>query len=207
MKHTIILIAGLLLFGSAMAQEEKTERFELSASTGITTMVNYPGVSLAQDNVPSYRTLGVALHVGYRLKPTAMLGLRYQQASFSTPAAGLDESTKMYMVGPMLRLNERIGKRFEIMAGARLGLSVCDVHYSYLGEGREGNFQTRYGMFGEMELGVNYLFSGGLYVGVNASVLYVSHSDNNFELPAGYIKNTNLLFGGYSLMLTYGVRF
>ena len=193
MKHAILIIAGILIFNIAKAQDEK---FEIKGAVGVSTMINYPAISIFQDNTASYSSGSQALQFAYRWNST-WIGLHYQTASFSTFAVDLTEATRMHLVALSLRMNQKFGGHFEVAAGIKGGLSIAQCH----------NFQTRLGGYAEFDLGVNYHFSHGFFVGVNAAFFYGSHSDNNFDVPAGYTQNYHIDYGGYSIMLNYGVRF
>ena len=53
-----------------------------------------------------------------------------------------------------------------------------------------------------------YRFNSGNYVGFRAAFnVNGSHFDKDLNLPTGLVANDKRTFGGYSLMLQYGLSF
>ena len=197
------MLACVLAIGAASAQEN-TKKFELGCNIGMTTFTNYSGISLFQDATDSYSNWSEAIHLGYRVNNT-LLGIQAQYALFNTSALALDETAMWWNFSLMWRHYIPIGGNWETLLGLKFGLSVTENSFKYLGDDYS---RTRLGMNGEIETGILYRFNSGNYVGLRAAFnVNGSHFDKDLNLPAGLVANDKRTFGGYSLMLQYGLSF
>ena len=203
MKKAIVMLACVLAIGAASAQEN-TKKFELGCNIGMTTFTNYSGISLFQDATDSYSNWSEAIHLGYRVNNT-LLGIQAQYALFNTSALALDETAMWWNFSLMLRHYIPIGGNWETLLGLKFGFSVMENSFKYHGDNYS---RTRLGMNGEFETGILYRFNSGNYVGLRAAFnVNGSHFDKDLNLPAGLVANDKRTFGGYSLMLQYGLSF
>ena len=197
------MLAAVLAIGAARAQEN-TKKFELGCNIGMTTFTNYSGISLFQDATDSYSNWSGAIHFGYRIN-NSLLGVQAQHAHFNTSALALDETAMWWNFSLMLRHYIPIGGNWETLLGLRFGFSVLENSFKYLGDDYS---RTRLGIDGEFETGILYRFNSGNYVGLRAAFnVNGSHFDKDLNLPAGLVANDKRTFGGYSLMLQYGLSF
>ena len=204
MKKVIIMLAFVLAIGAVGAQENKSKKFELGASFGMTTFNNYSALSLFQDATPSYTTAwGETIHFGYR-RNNGMLGLKFNCATFNTSAITLNETSGPLGLSLMVRHDASISKHFEVIFGVSCGLvawvntfSYQDIDYS----------RVRWCTNGECEIGLNYFNDSG-YVGLRAGIIVTGRdSKKDMDLPAGLVANERKNFDGYSITMQYGVRF
>lgn len=77
MKKEIVMLACVLAIGAASSQENKTQKFELSANVGMTTLTNYSALSLFQDATDSYTNWNEVIHFGYR-KNNTLYGVKFE---------------------------------------------------------------------------------------------------------------------------------
>lgn len=204
MKKAIVMLAAVLAIGAASAQENNSKKFELGCNIGMTTFTNYSGISLFQDATDSYSNWSEAIHFGYRVNNT-LLGIQAQYALYSTSAIALNEYAMWWNTSLMMRHYIPIGGNWETFLGLKFGLSVMENSFKYLGDDYS---RTRIGMNGEFETGILYRFNSGNYVGLRAAFnVNGSHFDKDLNLPAGLVANDKRTFGGYSLMLQYGLSF
>lgn len=201
MKKVIVMLACVLAISAASAQEN-TKKFELGCNIGMTTFTNYSGISLFQDATDSYSNWSEAIHLGYRINNT-LLGIQAQYAILNTSAIALNETAMWWNFSLMLRHYIPIGGNWETLLGLRFGFSVLENSFKYLGDDYS---RTRLGMNGEFETGILYRFNSGNFVGLRAAFnVNGSHFDKDLNLPAGLVANDKRTFGGYSLMLQYGL--
>lgn len=203
MKKAIVMLACVLTIGAVSAQEN-TKKFELGCNIGMTTFTNYSGISLFQDATDSYSNWSEAIHLGYRVNNT-LLGIQAQYALFNTSALALDETAMWWNFSLMLRHYIPIGGNWETLLGLKFGFSVMENSFKYLGDDYS---RTCLGMNGEFETGILYRFNSGNYVGLRAAFnVNGSHFNKDLNLPAGLVANDKRTFGGYTLMLQYGLSF
>ena len=203
MKKVIVMLAAMLAIGATSAQEN-TKKFELGCNIGMTTFTNYSGISLFQDATDSYSNWSEAIHLGYRVNNT-LLGIKAQYAILNTSAIALNETVIWWNTSLMLRHYIPIGGNWETLLGLKFGFSVMANSFEYLGYNYA---RTRLGMNGEFETGILYRFNSGNYVGLRAAFnVNGSHFDKDLNLPTGLVANDKRTFGGYSLMLQYGLSF
>ncbi|MBQ7061913.1 MAG: outer membrane beta-barrel protein [Bacteroidales bacterium] len=203
MKKVIVMLAAMLAIGATSAQEN-TKKFELGCNIGMTTFTNYSGISLFQDATDSYSNWSEAIHLGYRVNNT-LLGIKAQYAILNTSAIALNETVIWWNTSLMLRHYIPIGGNWETLLGLKFGFSVMANSFEYLGDNYA---RTRLGMNGEFETGILYSFNSGNYVGLRAAFnVNGSHFDKDLNLPTGLVANDKRTFGGYSLMLQYGLSF
>lgn len=195
------MLAVVLAIGAASAQEN-TKKFELGCNIGMTTFSNYSALSLFQDATDSYSNWSEAIHLGYRINNT-LLGIQAQYAILNTSAIALNETAMWWNFSLMLRHYIPIGGNWETLLGLRFGFSVLENSFKYLGDDYS---RTRLGMNGEFETGILYRFNSGNFVGLRAAFnVNGSHFDKDLNLPTGLVANDKRTFGGYSLMLQYGL--
>ena len=198
------MLAAVLAIGAASAQENNTKKFELGCNIGLTTFTNYSGISLFQDATDSYSNWSEAIHLGYRVN-NSLFGIQFQYAILNTSAIALNETAMWWNFSLMLRHYINVGGNWETFYGLKFGLSVTENSFKYLGDDYS---RTRLGMNGEFETGILYRFNSGNYVGLRAAFnVNGSHFDKDLNLPAGLVANDKRTFGGYSLMLQYGLSF
>ena len=203
MKKVIVMLACVLAIGAASAQEN-SKKFELGCNIGMTTFTNYSGISLFQDATDSYSNWSEAIHLGYRSN-NSLFGIQFQYAILNTSAIALNETAIWWNFSPMLRHYIPIGGNWETLLGLKFGFSVMTNGFEYLGDNYA---RTRLGIDGEFETGILYRFNSGNYVGLRAAFnVNGSHFDKDLNLPAGLVANDKRTFGGYSLMLQYGLSF
>ena len=203
MKKVIVMLACVLATVASNAQEN-TKKFELGCNIGMTTFTNYSGISLFQDATDSYSNWSEAIHLGYRVNNT-LLGIQAQYAILNTSAIALNETVIWWNTSLMLRHYIPIGGNWETLLGLKFGFSVMANSFEYLGDNYA---RTRLGMNGEFETGILYRFDSGNYVGLRAAFnVNGSHFDKDLNLPTGLVANDKRTFGGYSLMLQYGLSF
>ena len=78
------------------------------------------------------------------------------------------------------------------------GFNYLGDHYSF----------TRFGLSGEFEMGFNYRLDNGNYLGFRSAFNVLgTNFDKDIDLPTGLVGNVKHIFGGYSLMIQYGVWF
>ena len=201
MKKAIVMLACVLAIGAVSAQEN-TKKFELGCNIGMTTFTNYSGISLFQDATDSYSNWSEAIHLGYRINNT-LLGIQAQYAILNTSAIALNETAIWWNTSLMLRHYIPIGGNWETLLGLKFGFSVMENSFKYLGDDYS---RTRLGMNGEFETGILYRFNSGNYVGLRAAFnVNGSHFNKDLNLPTGLVANDKRTFGGYSLMLQYGL--
>lgn len=201
MKKAIVMLAAVLAISAASAQEN-TKKFELGCNIGMTTFTNYSGISLFQDATDSYSNWSEAIHFGYRIN-NSLFGIQFQYAILNTSAIALNETAIWWNTSLMLRHYIPIGGNWETLLGLRFGFSVLENGFKYLGDDYS---RTRLGIDGEFETGILYRFNSGNYVGLRAAFnVNGSHFDKDLNLPAGLVANDKRTFGGYSLMLQYGL--
>lgn len=201
MKKAIVMLAAVLAIGAASAQEN-TKKFELGCNIGMTTFTNYSGISLFQDATDSYSNWSEAILLGYRINNT-LLGIQAQYALYSTSALALNEYAMWWNTSLMMRHYINVGGNWETFLGLKFGLSVMENSFKYLGDDYS---RTRLGMNGEFETGIQYRFNSGNYIGLRAAFnVNGSHFDKDLNLPAGLVANDKRTFGGYSLMMQYGL--
>ena len=203
MKKVIVILAAVLAIGAASAQEN-TKKFELGCNIGMTTFTNYSGISLFQDATDSYSNWSEAIHLGYRIN-NSLFGIQFQYSILNTSAIALNETAIWWNTSLMLRHYIPIGGNWETLLGLKFGFSVMANGFEYLGDNYA---RTRLGIDGEFETGILYRFNSGNYVGFRAAFnVNGSHFDKDLNLPAGLVANDKRTFGGYSLMLQYGLSF
>ena len=202
MKKVIAMLACVLAIGAASAQENNTKKFELGCNIGMTTFSNYSALSLFQDATDSYSNWSEAIHLGYRVNNT-LFGINFQYGILNTSDLAMNETAVWWDFAPMMRHYINVGGNWETFLGLKFGLSVMENSFKYLGDDYS---HTRLGMNGEFETGIQYRFNSGNYIGLRAAFnVNGSHFDKDLNLPAGLVANDKRTFGGYSLMMQYGL--
>ncbi len=203
-KNLFLLLACVLTFSVATAQE-KERHFEVSVSSGLTTFVNYPGLSLLEDNTERYSKVGAGLTFIYRLDDIT-LGVQVQSINNLTTSQLQHHETLQYgTVSLLTRHYGRLGDKLEPFYGLKIGMAMMRNSLRHLETTVD---ETRPGWFSELEMGLNYKFSERSFMGVSVGTSIVaSRFDNNYEVPATLNKNLNTDFLNYSVMLSYGIRF
>ncbi|MBQ9440230.1 MAG: outer membrane beta-barrel protein [Paludibacteraceae bacterium] len=203
MKKVIVMLACVLATVASNAQEN-TKKFELGCNIGMTTFTNYSGISLFQDATDSYSNWSEAIHLGYRVNNT-LFGINFQYGILNTSDLAMNETAVWWDFAPMLRHYVNVGGNWETFLGVKFGLSVWSNNFKYLGDDYS---RTRLGMHAELETGIQYCFNSGNYIGLRASFnVNGTNFEKDMNLPTGVVTSDKRAFGGYSLMMQYGVRF
>lgn len=203
MKKITIMMTLVLAIGVTNAQETKIKKFELGGNIGMTTFTNYSALSLFQDANDSYSTWSEAIHWGF-YRNNKLLGIQAQFALYNTSALVVNEAVSWMDFSLMSRRYFNIGGDWETFIGLKAGLSIMSNGFNYLGE--TYSF-TRLGLLGEFEMGLIYRFDNGNYLGLRSAFNVLgSNFDKDIDLPAGLVGNDKLIFGGYSLMIQYGLQ-
>ncbi len=204
MKKVFLMLAFALAMSGANAQENKKQTYELGCNIGMTTFTNYSSLSLFQDAMDSYTTLSEAIHFGVR-RGNTLLGLQFQAAIYNTSALAVNEGVAWTDFSLMGRRYIDIANNWETFLGLKFGFSVMTNTFEYLNEKYS---RTRLGLTGEFEIGLNYRFDDGNYIGLRAAFhVPGGHFKKDLELPAGLVENDKRTLGGYSLMMQYGFSF
>lgn len=203
MKNILLPLAMVLTIGLSNAQEQ-TFRFELGSGVSMTTYSNYPALSLFPDQTESYSNWGEVLHVGVRTKH-AMYGMQYQMSVFNMSDMVMSELVHQHSFSLMLREYGHLGNRLEPFFGMKLGLSIMQNDFIYNGF---SHTRSRMGMFGELELGIQYRLSDAAFFGLRAGLVHLAYNfSNDYTLPHGLDHNRRNMLGGYNLMIYYGFNF
>lgn len=203
MKKLLFPLAMMLTMSASYAQKQNV-KFEIGSSVSMTTYCNYPALSLFPDENESYTNWGEVLHVGIRSGHT-MYGLQYQMSVFNMSDIAMSELVHQHSAALMMREYGHIGERLEPFFGLKLGLSVLqnDFYYS-----RDPYTRYRMGMYGEIELGMQYRLSESAFFGMRAGLVHLAYNfDNDYDLPGGLRHNKRNMLGGYNLMIYYGFNF
>ncbi len=204
-KNLFLLLACVLTFSVATAQE-KERHFEVSVSSGLTTFVNYPGLSLLEDNTERYSKVGTAVTFGYRLE-NIMIGVQVQSINNLTTAQLQYPETLQYATVSLLaRHYGSLGEKLKPFAGVKLGVTrmVNSIQYN-IGSYSES---ISWSLMAELELGLNYNLSERSFVGINVgSSIISSRANKDYEMSAVMNRNLKTDISNYSVMLSYGIRF
>lgn len=204
MKKVIVMLACVLVIGAVGAQENNTKKFEFGANIGMNTLTNYSALSLFRDATDSYTNWNEVIHFGCRENST-LYGVKFGYSVFNTSAVGVNEMCHQMNFGVMLRRYAKISDRFEALFGLGFNAIYWSNGFSYLGNDYS---RTRWGMDGEFEIGLNYVFEGGNYFGIRAGYTVTGSTfKKDLDLPAGLNANDKRFYGGYTLSLQYGIRF
>lgn len=192
-----------LAVGMSNAQEQ-TFRFELGSGVSMTTYTNYPALSLFPDQTQSYTNWGEVLHMGIRTNHS-MYGVQYQMSVFNMSDIALSELVQQHSFSLMMREYGRLGRGIEPYFGLKLGLSVMQNDFRYQGV---IHTRDRMGMFGELELGIQYWLSESAFFGLRAGLVHLAYNfSEDYTLPNGLQHNGRNMLGGYNFMVYYGFNF
>lgn len=203
MKNILLPLAMALAVGMSNAQEQ-TFRFELGSGVSMTTYTNYPALSLFPDQTQSYTNWGEVLHMGIRTNHS-MYGMQYQMSVFNMSDMALSELVQQHSFSLMMREYGRLGRSIEPYFGMKLGLSVMQNDFRYQGV---SHTRDRMGMFGELELGIQYRLSESAFFGLRAGLVHLAYNfSEDYTLPNGLQHNGRNMLGGYNFMVYYGFNF
>ncbi len=142
------------------------------------------------------------MHFGVR-RNKSLYGLQYRINSFQTSAIVANEQVLHTGLALMYRHYEPMWSKVDAFLGAKAGLSMMINDIRNTGT----KSQIRWGSFMEFELGLNFNISEKTYIGVSGAAMLGNNFPKDLTLPAGSTPTDKYVFGGYSLMMHYGIRF
>lgn len=202
MKKIFFVLLGIILASSVFAQEKQTS-FEVGMQAGISTLTNYPALSLYQDDDPSYSTWNEAFLIGLR-SGNNLWGLQYQNTLFNTSAYVINEQAVKHDIGVLYRHYIPLRNSFETFGGFRLNLTLLENRYL----GTDYNSERRWGSFATVELGVGYRLANGGRFGVVTGVDFMGTvSAIAGPKPAPLAPSNRNLIGGHFVAFSYSFTF
>lgn len=203
MKNIFFLLAMASTVGMSNAQEQ-TFRFELGSGVSMSTYTNYPALSLFPDKTESYANWGELLHVGVRTHHS-FYGMQYQMSVFNMSDLELSELVHQHSFSVMMREYGRMGKHIEPFFGLKLGVSIMQNDFSFQDI---PHTRSRLGMFGELELGIQYRLSESAFFGMRGGLVHLAYNFNeDYTLPHGLEHNQRNMLGGFNMAIYYGFNF
>lgn len=205
MKKVIVLLACVLAISTASAQEKKGG-FAIEAGVGTAHFGNFSPVSVFTDPTDSYGLVASEhISAGYYGNSGWYMGLTLGQVGGSTSFQNLNETffdiNALFDIRRCIKLNDK----FELEAGAAIGLLVHNNAFDYANE--HYSF-TRYGASGHFSMGLNCLLKDGQYIGFRAMFpTFGSFISDKPALPTGLEATNKTQSVGYSLQVSYGIRF
>lgn len=204
MKRYILFLVCMVAF-AANAQEKKGG-FAIEIGMGTSYYGNYSSVSVFADPTDSYHLVASDyIAAGYYDRKGWFAGVSLGSDGGNTAFLNRNETFSNY--NAMLEFLDyfKLSEKFELEAGVSFGLLVHNNRFEYANE--RYSF-TRFGACGYLSTGLNYKFKENHYIGIKAIFphygLLISDKP---ELPAGLDVNGTSQFVGYSLQLSYGIRF
>ena len=201
----LYLLAICFVAMAANAQEKKGG-FALEVGVGTSNYGNLSPVSVFADPTDSYGFVATEhISVGYYNNNGWFMGLMIDGSGGNTSFQNLNETFLNINTMFDIRRSFKLNDKFDLEVGVAIGLLVhnnffdyADEHYSY----------TRYGTSGFASLGLNYKVADNQYIGISARLPYFgSFLDDKPGLPTGLEANNKTQIVGYSLQLSYGIRF
>ena len=196
------LVAVLVAFAGVVMAQGVEKKNEIGLGLGSNTFFNYPALSLFQDNQPEYTSTAERITYGHRTN-NHMWGAVLDVNGAYTSQVAYNESVLGIGLSVMYRHYGQLGQHLEPYAGVKLGGSMLMNTYDIAEHGDV----TRWGLIGGFELGLNYVFDNGNFLGISTSCEFMGSLSNDYELPLGTLKNERTGIFGYGLMITYGIRF
>lgn len=203
MKKTLMIVASIIACQFAIAQDTDMQ-VELGVNVGTASFVNYPAVSLFDDNTASYLCMTEALHVGIVNPNGTMYGLQFGRGLVNTAVPAVKEASTLYNLTLLTRRYYPLAGRTEALFGVSLGGIMAHNTYQWGGDNKS---QNRYGLRLGYELGLNYRMSSKDYIGLLGTFYPVSGWIGSHTTPAGLAPNRGNQTGGYSITLQYGLVF
>lgn len=203
-KRFIITVLFCVMWITANAQENKTQRFEFGVETGLTGSTNYSSQSLMMDAEKCYVSSGYGLHFGWLLGHN-MIGIHLKGEFLNTSAVAVNEQMLHWALSAMYRYYMPLGSRFEVFAGAKLGFGYWLNTFDYAANHYSVN---RWGTVCDLDLGVNCKLTEKSYIGICwTAASFGSALSEPEPLPTGLTANDKNGFFGYGVLMQYGLRF
>lgn len=205
MMKRLFLLAICFVAMAANAQEKKGG-FALEVGVGTSNYGNLSPVSVFADPTDSYGLVAAEhISVGYYNNKGWFMGLMVDCSAGNTIFQNLNEGFVNINTMFDIRRSFKLNDKFDIEAGVAIGLLVHNNSFDYA---NEHHSYTRYGSSGFASLGLNYKVSENQYIGLSARFPYFSSfMDDKPSLPTGLEATNKSQTVGYSLQLSYGIRF
>ena len=208
MKKVIMLLSFALICMSAMCQEnmsaisrenmkKEAKKYALETMFGTTTFVNYPGISLFRNDIPSFSDINAGLNFVYNADKKASWELNFAVESVNIPNVEdiLSERFDYYSLGLGFRLNKDITTNLNAYFSMRMGfLSTKNVWKDL---DNHGYTNRGYGVHGELFMGLKYNIIDRRYITIGVGLPMGAYDFKNNMI--------NRTFEGYSIMIGFGI--
>ena len=203
MKKVFLLV--ICFFTLVVNAQEKKSGFALELGIGTSNYGNMSPISIFADPTAGYNLIASEyISVGY-CNNGWFVGLTLDYDGGNTSFQNLNE--KFFNINTMVDIRRyfKLNDMFELEAGLALGLLVHNNFFDYANEYYS---YSRYGASGYAYMGLNYNLAQNRYIGIHVRYPYMgSFLDSKPTLPIGLEANNNTQMVGYSLQLSYGIKF
>lgn len=205
MKKTFLIVVSVAIIGTLQAQDSSVNHpFVLGLEYGVTTSINYSALSAFEDNTDSYSMPTVSFFLGLKNSSTGRyygISMEGMSAHTSHP---FEDNYYNYMALLSSRRSLPLFNNVNVWYGCGIGAAWMRNQYAIGGDELKIN---RYGLAVKFEGGLIYNVTDYSYIGLTGGFVSVPLITDNYDVPAGYTKNNNILIFGKQIMLNYGVKF